>query len=351
MPAGIQATHIRGKQFSSIIGRCVQQNETKALGIAVAYVSIYGFNYVKNIAEKNGIAQVNIISDISDCVTHPNALEGAINSGWGVRVVDVGSTFHPKFYIGCREFGNSDAVVDPSFIIIGSANLSYSGFVKNTECSFVQTGAPLRSCVRTWETLWGMGANATRSSINDYRKRFSERNRKRRLGDLIALGVADRMPEKSGGLPQRKESPPQDALKATSEICASIAWAGLQSFTGDYTLQVEFPQKSAQVLNRILLPFSPGGSANIACSDGVRRDFKFRFYADNGMFRLNIPNDVPNVGWVRAEKTGIAYVELRGDRDVYFEILKPGSALEDVVDHSLALGTWGRTPTRLYGWY
>ena len=70
------------------------------------------------------------------------------------------------------------------------------------------------------------------------------------------------------------------------------------------------------------------------------------------MFRLNIPNVTPLVAWARENKEGIAYVEYSEGRGaLYFEILPPGQPMMDIVDRSLALGTWGRTPTRLYGWY
>ena len=351
MPARVQATNASGHRFSSILGRGLEQDRTKALGIAVAYVSIYGFNYIDKIVSQKGIVHVNLIADISDCVTHPNALEFALNRSWGVRVVDNGATFHPKLYIGCKGFDSDNNVVDTSFIIISSANLSYGGIFRNTECSFIQTGDTLRSCAPTWQTLWSMGEKATKKTVAEYQKRFSERNRRRRSDDLVALGVADKMPEKSAGIPSKTSVPPTDASKATSETTSSIAWAGLQSFTGDYRFQVEFPQKAALVLKRLLSSAASSGAIDISCSDGERRTFKFRFYDKNGMFRLNVPNDVPNAEWARSEKAGIAFVEVRNDGDVYFEIMKPGRHLDEIIDHSLALGTWGRTSTRLYGWY
>ena len=70
------------------------------------------------------------------------------------------------------------------------------------------------------------------------------------------------------------------------------------------------------------------------------------------MFRLNIPNVTPLAKWARKHKEGIALVEYNeADGGLYFEIHRPGERMEDIVGRSLALGTWGRTPTRLYGWY
>jgi hypothetical protein len=67
---------------------------------------------------------------------------------------------------------------------------------------------------------------------------------------------------------------------------------------------------------------------------------------------LNIPNSTPLVEWARANKAGVGYVEHQeGGGDLYFEIVPPGQSMIDIVDRSLALGTWGRTTTRLYGLY
>ena len=56
--------------------------------------------------------------------------------------------------------------------------------------------------------------------------------------------------------------------------------------------------------------------------------------------------------WARKHKDGIALVEYNEESGgLYFEITRPGERMEDVVGRSLALGTWGKTRTRLYGWY
>jgi hypothetical protein len=79
----------------------------------------------------------------------------------------------------------------------------------------------------------------------------------------------------------------------------------------------------------------------------------YGFYADNSMFRLNIPNDVPGVAWAREHKDGIAFVERgpQGGAPLRLRVLKPGAETNDTIGRSVALGTWGRTSTRAYGWY
>ena len=48
--------------------------------------------------------------------------------------------------------------------------------------------------------------------------------------------------------------------------------------------------------------------------------------------------------WAREQKNGIAVVEAGDDGTMRFRIIQPGRELLQVVDRSLALGTWGRTP-------
>ena len=153
-------------------------------------------------------------------------------------------------------------------------------------------------------------------------------------------------------MPNTGVAPPKKELKAISDAAASVAWAGLQSFTGEYYLQVEFPKEAGLVLQRIVADLAQGTDVPILCADGETRTFRFRFYKHNGMFRLNIPNATPLVKWVREHRDGIALVEYNeADGGLYSEILRPGERMEDTVGRSLAFGTWGRTRTRLYGWY
>ena len=70
----------------------------------------------------------------------------------------------------------------------------------------------------------------------------------------------------------------------------------MQSFTGEYNLQVEFPKEAGIVLRRVFGKPSKDGSIDILCADGAIRPLSsFEFYQHNGMFRLNVPNAVPLV--------------------------------------------------------
>jgi hypothetical protein len=355
MTSSVTTTGITGNTYKALFRKQILRIKPPVFGMAVAYVSASGFSLVKKILDEGGVGEVRLVTDTKDGVTHPKALQGAVNSGWNVRVVDsLAGTFHPKLYVGAQGFDDSAGLSGLSLAITGSSNLSHGGFLKNGECAFWSIAPHSReSAVQAWLDCWNVGVPLTKAKLKDYEKYFALRNRHRKPEDLVVLGVADSIPETtSGGSPAKGVTPPKAEQKAISEAAASVAWAGLQSFTGEYNLQVEFPKEAGIVLRRVFGTPSKDGSIDILCVDGSVRTFKYRYYEDNGMFRLNVPNSTPLVDWARTNKAGIAYVEHDEDRGVlYFEILPPGQRLMDVVDRSLALGTWGRTPTRLYGWY
>ena len=356
MTNGVTTTGIKGKgrTYETLFRGQIKRVKPPVVGMAVAYVSVYGFNLVKKILHEGGVEEVRLVTDTKDGVTHPKALQSAVDSGWNVRVVGSSNrTFHPKLYVGGTEFGGSAGVADLSLVIAGSPNISLSGFRRNWECVFWSV-APhaVNSAGQAWRECWQAGVPATAERLSEYERAFARRNRSRKAEDLAALGVGDDLPAQVDGVPEQGVAPPKKELKAISEAAASVAWAGLQSFTGEFYLQVEFPKEAGLVLQRIVSDLAQGEIVPILCADGETRRFRFRFYERNGMFRLNVPNETPLVKWARKHKDGIALVEYNeANGGLYFEILPPGERMEDVVGRSLALGTWGRTPTRLYGWY
>ena len=350
----VTTTGIKGNTYETLFRRQIKRVKPPAVGMAVAYVSVYGFNLVKKILHEGGVEEVRLVTDTRDGVTHPKALQGAVDSGWDVRVVDdLTGTFHAKLYVGGTGFGGPAGVANLSLAIMGSPNISRNGFRRNGECVFWSV-APhaVNSAARAWRECWRAGVPATPAKLSEYERAFALRNRSRKTQDLVALGVVDDLPAQVDGVPKKGVAPPKKELKAISAASASVAWAGLQSFTGEYYLQVEFPKEAGLVLKRIVEDLTHGEAVPILCADGETRTFRFRFYEDNGMFRLNIPNATPLVKWARKHKDGIALVEYdEANGGLCFEVLRPGERMEDTVGRSLAFGTWGRTRTRLYGWY
>jgi hypothetical protein len=242
----------------------------------------------------------------------------------------------------------------PCHVYVGSSNLTNGGMNMNVECGFIaDTDNVPASSSEVFAALWNSALPATEAALRHYAARFAERARSRAAAELVDLGVNDTQQVPAGPRELRTQKPPPRPALGTNFAVA--AWAGLQSFTGEYRFQVEFPRKAGEVINRLVGGRArENGRIDVYCpGDEVVRPMQYRFYPDNSMFRLNVPNDTPGVDWARAHKDGLAIVEagLPGGAPLRMRIIAPGADALDIVGRSAALGTWGRTSTRTYGWY
>jgi hypothetical protein len=238
-------------------------------------------------------------------------------------------------------------------VYVGSANLTRGGLTNNVECGLL---ADAESCLTSASTafaeLWNSAANASDGELRNYAARFAECARRRTVSQLRDLGINDSrdIAPEPGVIPMQERS-----LPVIGADFAIAAWAGLQSFTGEYRFQVEFPRDAGKVISQLIgVNAHADGGIDVYCpSDEQTHGMQYKFYADNGMFRLNIPNDVPGVAWAREHRDGIAIVEKgpTGGAPLRIRLLQPGVESREIVSRSSLLGTWGRTPTRAYGWY
>ncbi|MCK4546370.1 MAG: hypothetical protein KAW17_02920 [Candidatus Eisenbacteria sp.] len=350
-----------GQLLDEKIRTCLREARPRVLGIVSAFVTTDGLDKLTKAMARLGVGQCRLVAGTSHFITHPEALNIAKSQGWKVKLGKLPAPpaiFHPKLMVGGDRFNRAGGVVKPCFVCIGSANLTLCGLSKNTECSLISTGD---DCVddasSAFQELWSRAAAADKVALNDYAASFAEKNRKRSAGELDALGVSDGRKHRSVAEVRRQRSPRKGVV---GNVFAVAAWAGLQSFTGDYMFQVEFPRAAGEVIRRLVgRRTSRDGYLQVSCPDDNRTcQMKYNYYKDNNMFRLNVPNDTKNVQWARAHHNGIALVErgLQGGAPIRLRILRPGMELDDVVAKSYALDSWCRTMTRkhgirLYGWY
>lgn len=95
--------------------------------------------------------------------------------------------------------------------------------------------------------------------------------------------------------------------------------------------------------------FSPNNEQRQRLMQG--HDFNGAPLPDAPTVPMIVGSSTPGVTWAREHKTGVALAEVNEQGVVIFRIIKPGQEMHEVIERSLALGTWGRTSTRLYGWY
>lgn len=312
---------------------------------------------LRKTAAATGVEEVRLVSDIGDAITHPRALRTGLEEGWTVRTVRSNTgIFHPKLIVGGSKFLPNDLLCDASFAVVGSANLTRGGLKANVECSLLIFGeGGLTAASSAFKALWGTGEVLSDDALDAYEQEFARRNRRRSARDLKALGVADDAGGVVGGADElRRRASPGSGQRTMETTAAASAWAGLESFTGEYRFQIEFPRDAGNVLGRMITAaVGDNQEVNMACEDGEVRRMRFRYYLDNAMFRLNVPNDTPGVDWARANRTGIALISASDapDAPLKLQILRPGREANNAIGRSAALGTWGKTPTRLYGWY
>lgn len=336
MKAELYTTGFGTGDFDTILRRQCSRADVAHLHAAVAYVSYPGIKSLKRACDDGALKSVSLLTDIRDFVTHPRALMEAKNWGWRLRVSRRPSTFHSKVLL----FSSAQSLNVKSAaktLLVGSNNLSNAGFSKNHETGVMLDGLNDLNVGKFFSDIWDFGEKITRSELAEYEKRFRRVNKARSKATLEALGF-DTEAVKN----------PQDA--AISRELAEGVWCGLETFTGGYRLQPEFPRKVADIV-RAILPKGSGQNIDVLCDDGEIRQMTFTFY-QNFMWRLNVPNDVPGVDRVRAAHQGIALVEKTAGSDTLrFSLVLDPKEIERIKGLSAAIGQIGKTPTRYYGWY
>jgi hypothetical protein len=234
MPSQILATGLGNAKFKTVLHHGFKEAKPEALGVAVAYVSVSGLQYIQQLVDKYEVKRLRLVTDTRDGITHPVALATAMDHGWDVRVVDdLPGTFHPKLYIGGAAFHEDAGMTGTSLILTGSANLSAGALYRNGECSYLSVAPALgASAGRAWKECWAVGSPLTPIKLSAYEKYFALRNRRRHPADLVTLGVADEAILPENGSPAKNVRPPPNEQKAIPNTAATTAWAGLQSFTG-----------------------------------------------------------------------------------------------------------------------
>jgi hypothetical protein len=329
--------------------------EPRAVGVASAFLSEHGIAAMTSLIRASGTRQRRLIAGTAYYVTHPTALFTAADDGWNVRLGSRprgGGIFHPKLIVAGRAFDAGGLLHGLSLSYLGSGNITRGGLERNVEGAFIATGSDcVAGTAEAFSEYWAAAVPATPAILTRYAAAFAERNRRRAPEEIEALGVSDGRPSTPPPIEQLLQSP-APLRSAVGPSFARAAWAGLQSFTGEWRFQIEFPRAAGLVVRRLVGRQATAGRIPVLCTnDGVTRPMLYDFYQQNSMFRLNVPNEVPGVAWARQHRSGLALVEAGAEAVLNLTLLRPGAHADEVIARSYALGTWSRTTTRLYGWF
>ena len=355
MPSRIALTHGHGASLESVLGESFRLVRPRVIGIASAFVSVYGAEWAVRVGRQVGANKCRLIAGVDHAITHPEALSFAMSEGWEVKFgVASKGIFHPKFFVGGERFARNGSIHLPALVYAGSANLTRRALGGNVECGILAEMESISGAADAFAQMWRTARSIDDRSLRDYSAIFAETNRRRSAEEIEALGISETQGSSRSRIRRLLQERPPVRSSVAVEF-ANAAWAGLQSFTGGYVFQVEFPRSAGEVVRGLIgTRTSASGYVDVFCPDDGRTvPMKFAFYSDNCMFRLNIPNDVGNVTWARSHHEGIAFVSHgpTGAAPISLQIIRPSQELDETIRKSVGLGTWGRTPTRLYGWF
>ena len=332
---GLELIGKSSKSFENILIELIESTKPSMIGIAVAYVSTYGFFKLKSILDEYSIKNVVLLTCTKDYVTEPEALSYALESKWSVRVLNpTEGIFHAKIYIGAQST-NVKSMKELSMLMVGSSNLSKNGMYINTECMYwTKSKKELQTYKEIWLKCIKRSTKLTTKELEQYITHYEEHNKdlsgeqKRRLGLQEALD--------SGENPDLKN--------------AKVSWVGLETITGEYQFQLEFPRESGLALQRLFDKVSKDNVAQIFYEGEGSFEFTLRVYQNNQK-RLGCKPSVPMVEWIRENKRGIMKIEYRASlHRLYYKVLTDEKEIAHLIKETEQLGNLDHTSTRKCGW-
>lgn len=328
----------------------LDDSETESLFFASAFVTQNGVDDISDALAAYGVENCGAVFGLDGYVTEPKAIESAQELGWTVRLVSSSSIFHPK--IALTGSGLPDPFSDGAQAgYIGSANFTGGGLDGNIEAGVITRDADLLSDLTTVaDEICELATPIEEVDLADYASQYAEVARER-PSESKSPGVGEFTVDTEGTSPEDFEDTDIREEPSYEPIHATAVWAGLQSFTGEYTFQLEFPKTAGEIIQA--LTEDAGEEVSVLCSDDEIRDMTYTYYEDNLMFRLNIPNEVPGIETAREERRGIGLVEENDSDDapIQLRIINDERDASEIIRRSMREGSWDQTSTRLYGWF
>ncbi len=277
------------RRVATRLRHLLSQDQPHAIGMATAFLSDKGADDYRAILSDQHIEDSRVVVGTSGAISSPTAIQSLRDNGHSVKLGRAQTgIFHPKLLVAGDRFLSSGQLASATSGYVGSANFTRGGLRKNLEVVFVTRDEALVTDMSlAFSSLWSEGISVTDTIIHDYEKAFARAQRRRSIPDLRFLEVVD---------PDLPLHQPNPHTLVRPPLCTAV-WAGLESYTGEHRFQVEFPRRAGEAMRTLLGTRS--GEVKIECSDGKLRSMKYRYYTDNGMYRLNVPNDMPLVEWAR----------------------------------------------------
>lgn len=350
MKVSLQAQGVRTHADDTLqgaIGKKLELTNYDSICVSVAYMTVSGVRtLLPNLVEAPPTRSKWLVG-LDDFVTQPGAIDVVSRiPGAVVRIASLrkfGLRFHPKVFI-FQKTQNPRQTLS----IIGSSNLTANALRGNAEANvLIETSemSGVRAIENLWSELWRMGHEPSPRELNLYKRRYE-------------AAKAQRERHKSTSQLRSKQlilgSDEAEVDPAKAQVC----WIECGYITA---MGREIELKAEQGL---FFGLDPSGEAprqfdfQVSSGETIRLRMK---YQGNHMWRLQLTNGVPEVanGLRPKEKNGslgrspyVAVIERMMSSSTYhlrFVDLH-SREFKRLVNRSKALGTFGQTSARMYGW-
>ncbi|MFA5161850.1 MAG: phospholipase D family protein [Elusimicrobiales bacterium] len=318
------------------------KNSWDTLFVAMAYATVAG---VRNLLETYPNMEYKWILGTDDFITQPDALRLCKNlANSSLRIISFakkGARFHPKTIVLSSKDNAS-----PTTLITGSSNLTISGLTRNGEAIFIASSESADEKAHFKEfanTIWRIGHNPTSNEIENYEREYCKH----------------RKPLHGPKVPQKGREILKDDDSEKDPSLSNTCWIELGKNTA---LGRELEFKSEQAL---FFGLNPHGASSVEksfkTSDGNIISLWLKYRQNNGMWRLQLSSDIPEVAnglrpiingklgrspfaavFTRTKISGLFKLRLLDVKSAKYQAIRK---------QSLKFGTLGKTSAREYGWY
>lgn len=332
------------KVISDKIFSLVKKNKYDCFSTAVAYATIAGVRLITEIFENNNnIFTSQWVLGLDDYFTQPSAIDlikTFQNSQLRITSSEYnGHKFHAKLYY----FRNSNNLFLPA-LMLGSANLTRKAFTKNIELVTLYSSENKAESIKLesiWKQFWKLGENISNDELENYRIKFKENMERSQIPNDKEIG-------------DKKEILMSDSSLVDPAL-ANLCWIEVGKITGFQHEQLEIKAEQA-IFFGLKKKGGQGSIINIVTSNGNSVSVPFK-YRNNAMWRLNLPNEIPEVKndlRPKGKRSLLVAVftkkGMHGPVKLEF-IARNSKRFKDIENKSNLLGTIGKTSSRLYGWY
>jgi HKD family nuclease len=128
--------------FGKVLQKALK--DATRVDIAVSYLQMSGWHLLKSYFRNLRPGNVRVLTTDQLGITHPSVLSDAISKGIKVKSYSGGPLYHPKLYLAYGSNGS------PERVIVGSANISASGFETGIEAGIELEDESLLRQIQEW---------------------------------------------------------------------------------------------------------------------------------------------------------------------------------------------------------